>query len=84
MESKKTNQDKPSRPSFTDNDDMSPSWDSIFNMALNSPRMGAVMRAKGINNIEELYDHLDSKKQKPNEQCKCGSGRKYKKCCGQR
>jgi uncharacterized protein YecA (UPF0149 family) len=23
-----------------------------------------------------------SKKQKPNERCACGSGRKHKKCCG--
>jgi hypothetical protein len=29
----------------------------------------------------QLFGKKDAPKQKPNEQCLCGSGRKYKKCC---
>ncbi len=55
--------------------DMSPSWDTINGMMASTLNrmVGNDKRATG-NKI----------KQEPNEVCLCGSGRKYKKCCGQR
>jgi len=35
-----------------------------------------------VSNIKKQAPKVAGKKIKPNEQCPCGSGTKYKKCCG--
>ena len=51
-----------------------------------------MLRCKGIAQIQAIMrddptqalTKPKAKKPKPNQPCSCGSGRKYKKCCGVR
>lgn len=45
-------------------------------------RLAKMLQQQLLNALPVLAPHTDSSKQGRNEACSCGSGKKYKKCCG--